>query len=542
MRARGLVLSAAALLLAGCGRRESAVARGDRDQVLHRGVGYEVTVLDPQLATGIAEGGIDAALFEGLVREDPRDLHPVPGAAQRWEVTPDGTTYTFYLRPDARWSNGAPVTAADFVASWKRILSPALGADYASMLYVLQGAEAFNRGSISDFGQVGVAALGPRVLRVILDHPVPDFLERLTHWAWSPVYLPAITAAGSATDRANPWARPGRLVGNGAFVLKSWEPDRVIVLARSPTYWGAGLVRLREVRLYPIDSVEAEERAFRAGQLHITDALPVAKIDEYRREDPKVLRIDPYLGTYYYALNVRRPYLSNPLIRRALSLAIDRRALVEKILRGGEAPAQSFTPPGLAGYEPGELVATDFAQARQLLARAGYAGGRGLPPFGLLYNNSENHRLIAEAVQEMWKRELGVDVTLANEENKVVLAARQAGDFQIVRGDWIADYPSPSSFLNVWRGDNGNNFTGWSSPDYDSLLFAADRAADPAARRALWRKAEAILLQAAPIIPIYHYTHVFLIQPSVRGWYPNFLDHHPYQDVWLDAAAEAGSP
>jgi oligopeptide transport system substrate-binding protein len=293
-------------------------------------------------------------------------------------------------------------------------------------------------------------------------------------------------------------------------------------------------VRLTAIHFYPLDSLDAEERAFRTGQLHITDSLPVSRIDAYRRDAPQFLRIDPYLGTYFYRFNTRRPYLDDVRIRRALALAVDRRAIVEKILQGGQTPAGTFTPPGLDGYVPPPGLTTDFAAARQLLVEAGHPGGKGLPPFELLYNNSENHRLIAEAIQEMWRRELGIEVQLVNQEEKVVLSVRQTGDYQILRSDWIADYADPSSFLDVWRSDSGNNYTGWSNPDYDSQLFSAARTVDPVARQALLQKAESLLLEDAPILPIYHYTHVFLIQPSVHGWYPTLLDHHPYKYVWLE--------
>ena len=525
---------AACLFLPGCLRRETVVQRGDREQVLHRGIGYEVTDLDPQLATGTAEQAVVSALFEGLVTEDPRDLHPVPGVAARWTVSPDGITYTFFLRPEACWSNGKPITARDFVASWQRILTPSLGADNASLLYVIQGAEAFNKGVTKDFAEVGAAALDPHTLRVTLEYPAPYFLSLLTHWCWYPVPLEVIAASGPVAQRGNPWTHPRHLVSNGPFVLKAWEPNKVIVVEKSPSYWDASHVRLRAIHLYPIDSLEAEEREFRAGQLHLTDALPAGRIEAYRRTQSPCLRIDPYLGTYFYRINIRRPYLNNGRIRRALSLAVDRRAIVEKILRGGQTPAWTFTPPGIGDYEPPAGLRNDFAEARRLLAEAGYPGGKGLPPLEILYNNSENHREIAEAVQEMWRRELGLTVRLVNEEEKVLLAARRTGDYQILRSDWIADYLDPSSFLNVWRSDSGNNDTGWSFPDYDSMLFSADRTADPSSRHALFRTAEAILLGNVPIIPIYHYTHVFLIQPSVHGWYPNLLDHHPYKDVWLE--------
>lgn len=529
-----LALGFASLLLAGCSRRETPVQRGDSGQVLHRAIGYEVTDLDPQLATGTAEQAVVSALFEGLVGEDPRDLHPVPGAAARWSASPDGITYTFFLRPEARWSDGSPVTAQDFAASWRRILAPSLGAPNASLLYILQGAEAFNKAVTSDPADVGAVALDDHTLRVTLEHPAPYFLSLLAHWCWYPVPVRLIAALGPAAGRGVPWTRPGRLVGNGPFVLREWAPNKVIAVEKSPTYWDRARVRLQAIRFYPIDSLEAEEREFRAGQLHLTDALPAGRADAYRRENSALLRVDPYLGTYFYRLNVRRPYLGDVRIRRALSLAVDRQAIVERILRGGQSPAGSFTPPGIGGYEPPAGPGTDFAGARRLLALAGHPGGAGLPPFELLHNNSETHRLIAEAVQEMWRRELGIAVRLVNEEEKTLLASRRTGDFQILRSDWIADYGDPSTFLEVWRSDSGNNDTGWSDPDYDSLLFSAARTADPAVRGALLRRAEAILLDAAPVIPIYHYTHVFLIQPSVRGWQPNLLDHHPYQDVWLE--------
>ena len=535
MRAALLALLTAALAAcwAGCGRPETVVAAGDRTQVLHRGVGYEVVDLDPQLVTSPAEQTVIAALFEGLVREDAQDLHPVPGVAASWQVSPDGLQYVFHLRPDAKWSDGRDVTAADFVASWHRMLTPSLAAENASLLYVLQGAESYHRGASTDFSTVGVAALDPHTLRVTLEHPAAYFLSLLCHMAWMPVPLPTIAAHGAVGQRGNPWTKAGTLVGNGPFTLQSWQPDRAIVVKKSPSYWDAAHVRLQAIHFYPIDSVDSEEREFRAGQLHLTDALPVSKVESYRRDSPGLLRIDPYWATYFYRINTRRPFLSDARVRRALALAVDRKAIAEKLLRGGQAPAGAFTPPGMAGYAPGELLPTDFAAARALLTAAGYPGGAGLPTFHLSLNNSENHRLVAEAVQQGWLRELGVHVELLSQENKTMLAARRTGDYELMRSDWVADYPDPSTFLNVWRGSSGNNYTGWSNADYDAWLFAADRTADPGARDQLWLKAERTLLDSAPLVPIYYYTHVFLLQPSVHGWYPNALDHHPYQDVWL---------
>lgn len=520
--------------LLGCRGRESAVERGSRDQVLHRGIGVEPTDLDPQLATVANDFHVISALFEGLVGQDPRDLSPVPGVAERWELSADGRTYTFSLRADARWSNGDPVTAADFVASYRRMLTPSLGADNANLLYVLQGAEAFNKGGTTDFNQVGVQAVDARTLRLTLEHPTPYFLSLIQHWAWYPVHLPTIERHGAADRRGNAWARAGTLVGNGPFILSEWRPNQRIVVTKSPTYWDAATVRLQAVHLYPIDSRDAEERAFRAGQLHITEALPPGKIEAYRRDQPDVLRIDPYLGTEFYRINVTLPFLNEKRVRRALGLAVDRRAIVERILQGGQEPAVAFTPPGTAGYTSAAILPTDVAEARRLLAEAGYPNGVGAPPIELTFNTSETHRLVAEAVQEMWRRELGLDVRLVNQELRSVLAARRTGAFQVLRSVWIGDYLDPATFLNLWRSDSGNNYTGWASTAYDQLTFQAARTTDPESRKALFARAEALLLDEAPMIPIYHYTHVFLVHPSVRGWYPTLLDHHPYKHVWLE--------
>ena len=524
-------------LTVGCLQRETNVERGNREQVLHRGIGPSPAHLDPHLATGTAEYNVLSALFEGLVAEDPVDLRPVPGVAERWSTSPDGLTYTFHLR-DAKWSNGEPLTAHDFLRSWQRVLTPSLAADYANLLYIIEGAEAFHKGRTTDFGSVGVTAPDERTLRIRLEYPAKHFLSVLQHWVWYPVHLPSIERHGSPVDRATSWTRPGQLVGNGPFVLREWEADQRIVAVKNPHYWDAATVRLQAIHFHPFDSVDAEERAFRAGQLHLTDAVSLSKIEAYRRDLPELLRIDPYLGTYFYRVNVRRPFLNAEKVRRALALAVDRDAIVEKILRGGQLPATGFVPPETGGYTSPGLLGFDPDAARALLAEAGYPGGEGAPVVELLFNSSENHRVVAEALQEMWRRELGLRVSLLNMENKSVLEARRAGDYQLLRSVWIGDYIDPASFLDIWRSDSGNNYTGWSNEAYDRLLYEAARTADPDARRTVLQRAETLLLQDAPLIPIYYFTHVFLLQPAVRNWHPTLLDHHPYKHVYLEVPSQ----
>jgi oligopeptide transport system substrate-binding protein len=520
-------------VLTGCLKRETAVERGNHDQILFRGMGPEVADLDPHLGTSANDYTVLSALFEGLVDEDPQTLAPVPGVAESWEVSADNLTYTFHLRPNAKWSNGEPVTARDFLASWKRVLTPSLAADNASLLYIVQNAEAFNKGELTDFTQVGFSSPDDRTVRITLEHPASYFLSLLQHWVWWPVHIPTLEKSGPVYERGNRWARPETFVGNGPFTLKEWRTGQHIEVAKSATYWDVANVRLNGIRFLPIEDLNAEERAFRSGQLHLTEALPVGKVDAYRTENPGLLRIDPYLGTYYYTINVNRPFLNEPKVRRALALAVDRSGIAEKILRGGQTPAHAFTPPGTAGYTPVAHIPTDFAEARRLLAEAGYPEGKGAPILEILLNTSDNHRIIAEAIQATWRKELGIEIRLLNMEGKSVLAARRAGDFQILRSSWIGDYSDPSTFLNVWTSSSGNNYSGWNNPAYDQLLFQAARTENTEARHALFQQAEALLVADAPFIPLYTYTHVFLKNPAVQGWYSNLLDHHPYKYVFL---------
>jgi len=536
MFARVLFSLFAPLILSACWPRESAVERGNRTQTLHRSLSADVAELDPHLVTGLPEIAVVTALFEGLIGEGPHDLSPVPGVAERWEVSDDGLRYTFHLRADARWSNGAPLTAEDFLASYKRVLSPTLAADYASSLFLVQNAQAYHRG-LCDFVDVGFAAPTPRTFVITLDHPVPHFLALLTQPIWFPVYLPALEKTGQVDARGNPWIRPESFVGNGPFILSQWKPDRRIVVEHNPQYWDAPSVRLNAIHFHPSSSVETEERAFRAGQVHITESLPLSKIEPYARNHPDLLHVAPFLDTYFYRLNVTRPILNEAKVRRALSLAIDREAIVQ-LTAGRQRVATSFTPSGIAGYTPPTAVRYDPIAARALLAEAGYEAGRGLPTFELLINNSGNHRLIAEAVQAMWQRELGLRVSIVSMEQKTLLSQRRALDYQILRSDWAGDYLDPMTFLEIFSSASGNNHTGWSSADYDALLHRAARTSNASTRHTLLARAEEILLREAPIIPIYYYTTVRLISPSVRGWYPTLLDRHPYKHLWLDAGSK----
>ena len=528
-----LLFSFLSLLSGGCARRESTVARGNREGVLHMSIGAEPSDLDPQTVTGTNDAKIIHSLFEALVSYEPGTLAPLPALAERWETSADGLTYTFHLRADARWSNGDPLTAQDCVDAWRRILTPTLGADYAYFLYLIRGGEAFHKGKTTDFSTVGAVARDPRTLVVTITHPAPYFLQILLNSPWRPVHVRSIAAIGNPYLRNTKWTRPGLLISSGPFVLKEWTLNQRVVVEKSPTSWDRAKVRLNAIHFYPIDNIDAEERAFRAGQLHMTWALPLSKVLPLQREKSPSFRIDNLLETYFFRLNVRKAPFSDVRIRRALSLAVDRDTIVQKILPGGRLPATTFVPPLPVGYAPPVRRAFDLTAARQLLAEAGHPGGAGLPPIEILYNNSEILRLVGEAVQEMWRRELGLDVRLANQEKKVVFASRSAGDYQVLLGSWTADYLDATTYLDMWRADSGNNHTGWSDPAYDALSNRANTIADPAARNAVLQQAETLLLDAAPIVPIYYNTHVYLLHPAVHGYQPTSMEHTEYRHVWL---------
>ncbi|NJM55954.1 MAG: peptide ABC transporter substrate-binding protein [Verrucomicrobiae bacterium] len=372
-----LLLPALLALLAftGCGRPVSRVAHGIAHQELHAGNGTEPQDLDPHTVQGVSEHNIISALLEGLVGEDPVTLEPVPGTAERWDVSGDGRVYTFHLRRNARWSNGDPVTAHDFVRSYRRILNPKLASEYAYLLFVLRGAEDFFNGRLADFAQVGVAAPDDFTLRLELNHAVPYFLQLLNHYTWWPVHLPTVEKHGPPDVRGNRWTRAGNFVGNGPFVLERWRTSHSITVRKSETYWDAASVKLQRIHFYGIESADTEERAFRAGQLHVCyDPLPAAKIAAYQRDRPHLLRIDPYLGNYFYRVNVTKPPLNDVRVRRALALAINREDIVTVVTGAGQLPAYNLTPPGTAGYTSRAKISGTLDDARRLLAEAGSAG------------------------------------------------------------------------------------------------------------------------------------------------------------------------
>ena len=520
------------LLAPACKRADNRVTTGDLTQTLHLGNLAEPSDLDPQLITQITDAQIVLGLMEGLTAMDPTDAHPVPAVATHWETSADQLTWTFHLRPDARWSNAEPVTAYDFAYAYQRILSPGLGSEYASLLRCLRGAAEFNAGKLTDFSQVGVRVVDDRTLALTLHTPLAYLPALLMHQAWYPVHRATIEKFGRIDTRGTRWTRPENYVGNGPFTLSAWEPNQVVRLVKSATYWDRATVRLNAVNYYPIEDRVTEEASFRAGQLHVTGTIPPDKIDTYKRDQPALLRQDATFATNFIAFNTTRPPLQDARVRRALALVIDRTALCEKVLRGGRTPAYSLTPPGIAGYEVAPGFKEDIAEAQRLLAEAGFKGGTGFPRLELLTAKGSTSQL-PEAIQQMWRTHLGVDIAIVLQENRVLYDSVRTKNYDLTPYGWVGDYLDPSTFLELFHGTNGNNHTGWSSSVYDRLIADALQAGDDARRYPLYRQAERLLMDEMPIAPLVYGRRNYLIRPSVQGWVPNVLDLHPLKGVYL---------
>ncbi|ACI99599.1 peptide ABC transporter substrate-binding protein [Rhodospirillum centenum] len=513
-----------------------AIAQTAGGKVMYRGNGSEPETLDPHKSSGVPESFIQFDLFDGLLIPDGKG-GLVPGAAERWEVSEDGTVYTFHLRRNARWSDGTPVTAEDWVFSWKRLLDPRTAAKYAYYLWPVLNAEDASLGR-KPMDSVGLAAPDTHTFQVTLRGPTPYFLKMLHHHA---AY--ALSKA-NLEQHGDTFIRPGNLVSNGAYMLVEAVPQSHVKLVKNPHYWDAENVRIDTVMFLPTENLDAELRRFRSGELDFTYEVPLTQTDWVKANLPDEYRETPYFGTYFFAPNMtKEPWKSNRDLRMALNLAIDRASICEKITRQGEQPAYAFTPPGVEGYPlplPDHAAWTQEqrdAKARELMQKAGY--GKGGKPLDLevLYNTSENHRKVAIAVASMWQQKLGIKVTLNNQEWKVFLDSRDEKKFKdVTRHGWIGDFVDPNTFLELLRSDIGKqNPSGYANPEYDRLMMEANRTQDPETRAALMRQAESIALEDAAVFPIYTYAAQHMVAKRVLNWGDDLLDNHPTR--WLDLKA-----
>ena len=520
-------------MLTACERR-TLVDIGAEQQILYFGNGTDVTGVDPHGTNGMPEQRVMLSLFEGLVSKDPKTLEIVPAVADRWEVSEDNMNYVFHIRENAKWSNGDPVTAHDFVNSWLRGLMPALGNETVTSLFVFKNAEKFYNKEITDVSLVGFKAIDDYHLKIELENPTPYFLQLLDYIGLFPVHTGNMKKFGALDDPANPWSKPGNFVGNGAFTLKDWVPGRSMVVEKNPYYWDKERVRLNEIHFMPIEQLLVEERMFKAGHLHRTEWMPYSKMPVYRaKKDPQYNHY-PYLATYFYGFNVTKPPFDDVRIRKALAYAVNRDALVESVTNGVQNATGALTPPDTLGYTSKSQIEFNIEKARKLLADAGYPNGQNFPGAELTYNNSEDHRKIAEAIQQMWKKNLNINIKLKNQEWKVYLYEIKNLQHNVARMAWVGDYVDPNTFLEMFTSTSGDNKTGWSNKQYDDLIRKAATIADKEKRYEVFQQAEAILLDEVPLIPLYNYTTNNLVSTQLKGFHPNILDYYSYKNLYLE--------
>jgi ABC-type oligopeptide transport system substrate-binding subunit len=538
---RPLVLVPAALLAlaVGCASGRAPAGREPRveyfgdvtppaEDVFTFNLGAEPETFDPALATGEPDGRVCRILFEGLTADDPRGGPNLPGQAYRWEVSADGLTYTFHLRPGLAWSDGTPLTARDFAWSWLRVLRPERAARYAGVLQPILNAQAYNQGVIRDSALVGLRAPDDSTFVVRLARPTAYFLSLTSFNPFLPVPRHVVERWG---DR---WTHPGHIVSNGGFVLAFWRQNDHFEFRRNSRYRDAAGVRLDGIRAYTIDDLNTSVHLYKAGVIDWNPSgyMPSQHIPYVRRFAD--FRHGRYQGTYFYSFNVTRRPFDDVRVRRALALAVDREAIARDLLKGSRDAWGNLVPSGYPGYRAPAGMAFDPRKARATLAEAGYAGGKGFPRISILFNTSEDQRRIAEAVQAMWRRELGIEVELQNMEWGSAMQATASLHYDVARRSWIGDYLDPVSFLGCWLTGDGNNRTGWGDRRYDALLHAAAEELDPERRMRALAAAESLLLDQCPIVPIYHYATNELVKPYVRGIDRHPLDVHPLTRVWID--------
>jgi oligopeptide transport system substrate-binding protein len=500
-------------------------------QVLHRGNGTQPQTLDPHRVEGIPASRIVRDLFEGLVTLAP-DGAIVPGQAESWTVSDDGRVYTFRLREGLVWSNGDPLDARDFVYGFRRALDPATGSRFGHLLYAIENAEAVVNGELPP-ERLAVQAPDPRTVEIRLIAPTPIFIRRVAHTMAMPVHRASVETHGDA------WARPDTMVSNGAFVLSELKVQQHIRIDRNPRFRDAASVILDTVYFHPIEDQSTELSRFRAGELDWTEGVPNNQFRWIQQNMADELTVAPYLGIYYFGFNVTRPpFEDQPALRKALSLAIDRDIITGKITQFGERPAYAFVPPGIDSYPAYEHPWAALSQQQRLdLARryyreAGYSEDQPLE-VEIRYNTSENHKRVAVAIQAMWRYNLGVKATLVNEEWKVFLQNRnQKQVTEVFRAGWIGDADA-TSFLEILLGDSGMNDTGYASARFDELMGRAAVEIDATARRDLLRRAEVLMLEDHPVMPIYSYVSKRLVAPYVGGWQPNVVDTHSSRYLYI---------
>lgn len=533
-----LVAAMGISLFAGCGGNtdggDTGAAGGG---VVTHNLNSELKSIDPALNTAVDGHQVIYGVFEGLCRLDERD-QGIPGIAESWDISEDNLTYTFHLR-DAKWSDGQPVKASDFVYAWKRAVDPATAAEYGYQMYYLKNGEAINNGE-KPVDELGVKAIDDKTLEVTLENITPYFLQ-LTAF---PTYMPVREDVVSADPEG--WAlNMDTYIGNGPFKVQEWKHDDVLKLVKNENYYDADKVKLDGIDYVFIVEASTAVSAFESGEIDYMEAVPAEKIAVLEEANDENFKILPYLGTYFYIFNMNQEPVNNLKVRKALSLAINRKDIVEQVTKAGQVPATGFVPKGVSmsdGTTDFQETAGDYnmpiddskvEEAKQLMAEAGYPDGQGFPTIELLYNTNEGHKAIAEAIQAMWKQNLGINVELRNEEWKVFQTSRNEGNYTVARHGWIGDYVDPMTFLDMWITASGNNDAKFSNPKYDELISKAKSTLGKERDDAML-EAQAILMEELPVMPIYYYTNAILMRSTVKNAPKSITGPVNYREAYLE--------
>lgn len=506
-------------ILLGCNGKES---KGPKPLTLANGA--EPSSLDPHAVTGIPEIRVIGSLFEGLVIRGLHDAKVRPGAAHSWEVSPDALTYTFHLRPGARWSDGSPLTSRDFVRSWRRFADPATGSEYNTLLKIIRNADAVREKKMP-VDSLGIAAPDDTTFTVNLEFPVGFFLDLCAFEPFAPVPVDTIA------KYQDKWTEPGRLVGNGPYRLDVWKHNVEVRVSKNPNYWDSANVKQAGIVFNPVEDQLTAYNMFQNREVDWIFSVPPSKL-EAAKKSPEFFN-QPMFGTYYYIINCKNPGYDSKELRKALSYAIDRKKITERVLKGIVTEASGFVPP-TPGYSGVGMQLFDLAKAKEHLAKSGYGPGKQPPDLQILFNTLEAHRDIAQVVAQMWKENLGLDAELVNYEWKVYLENTKNLNYKaLARQAWIGDFADPISFLELYTTTDGNNRTGFSDAAYDAAIKATWTIADPAARMAKLKEAEAILMDGMPVIPIYYYSLQEMRSAKLQNAVPNPLGQYTWKDIHL---------
>jgi oligopeptide transport system substrate-binding protein len=522
--------------LTSCSRRETRVEAGNRNGVLHWGNGSDPESVDPAVGAAAVESTIMSALFEGLINIGIDGKTILPGVAERWDISDDQLVYTFHLRADARWSDGSPVTANDFEYAFKRAADPAIGCQIVDVGFAIAGVRDHSSGQNPSPDSVGARALDPRTFQLRLTHPAPYLLFVLGQNPWLPVPRAVVERFGGTHDRGSAWSKPGNIVSNGAYALKSWQPDANVTVTKNPFYWDRAHVRVNEIRFYPTDNPDTEELGFRSGQFHLTFRVPISKIAGYKAGATGTLQVSPQLATWFLVFNTKRAPFDSIKVRRAFALAVNREVLVPRVLQETGTPAHSMARPGMGGIIPPVMSDYDPALARRLLAEAGYPGGAGLPKLEFLVRSAGTDSLVGEALQQIWEKELGVRVEVAQSEPKVAISALYSHHFQFGISGWFPGIDSPEFVLTLARGDSPSNMADWKDPEFDRAFTTAENARSREVYVQAVHALEQRIHDDVPYSPIYFFNQCQLKRRSLHGWRGNLLEQVDWRELWLDDA------